>query len=139
MARKNKAPAKSFQQRQTEKRAAQQDQAVVEDMAAAYTCAEHLARDLAGQCEVRLDDLDYDLICSDLALGFWADGPAAAQPVLDLVRELDVEHRRSRDALIALRARLLEAAEQQGAHVHLEAHPIEHYREKIKRRLFPHA
>jgi len=137
MERKNKAPAKSFQQRQTEKRAAQQDQAVVEDMAAAFTCAEHLARDFAGQCEERLGEVDFDLLCGELALEFWADGPAAAQPVIDLLRELEAESRRSRDALQALRARLLEAAAQQGMHLHLEAHPIEHYRQAIKQRLFP--
>lgn len=138
MARRQATPAKTFQQRQTEKRdAAARDRAVVEDIAAKFTCSNEVAQDFAGQCETRIDDLDFDLLCSDLALDFWATPPPAAQPVVDLLRELADERRRHRAALSSLRERLRATTTSNGhAHTHLEL-PIEHYRQQVRQRLFP--
>lgn len=136
----NKTHAKTFQQRQTERRLREEredkDRAVVEDMASRFSCSDGVALDFAGQCEERLVDLDFDLICSKLALDFWADPPDAAHPVVDLLRELESERQRHRDALTQLRQRLLELTKNAAAHHHLPV-PIERYQEQVRDRLFP--
>lgn len=138
MARRGaKHQGKTFQQRQTEKQAAAaQDRAIVEDMAAKYTCSNAIAHDFAGQCEDRIDDLDFDLLCSQLALDFWASPPAAAQTVVDLLRELADERRRHQAALARLRERLLGTTGSEVVHLHLEL-PIDHYRQQVRDRIFP--
>ncbi|MEZ4361615.1 MAG: hypothetical protein R3B48_26825 [Kofleriaceae bacterium] len=135
--RQKKTNAKTFQQRQTERRLRdEQDRAVVEDMASKFTCSNAVARDFAGQCEERIVDLDFDLICSTLALDFWADPPEPARPVAELLREVDAERRRHKRALEQLRDRLLELTKSETSHHHL-ALPIEHYQEQVRQRLFP--
>lgn len=80
--------------------------------------------------------LDFDLLCSELALVFWADPPAAALPVVDALRELEAERRRYRAVLSQLRKRLLELTRGPVAHQHLSL-PISHYQGLIRDRLFP--
>ena len=134
--RHHKTPAKTFQQRQTERHLSdQKDRAVVEDMAARFTCSHGIAQDFAGQCEERLVDLDFDLLCSDLALGFWADPPEAARPVVDLLREIAAERRRHSEAIAQIRERLLAVNKDHPVHHHLD--PIEHYQARVRDRLFP--
>ena len=137
MARPNKTTPKTFQQRQTEQRLSDdKDRAVVEDMASRFSCSSGVAKDFAGQCEERLVDLDFDLLCSEIALGFWADPPAAALPVVDALRELEAERRRHRAALSQLREHLLELTKGAAAHHHLSL-PISHYQGLVRDRLFP--
>jgi hypothetical protein len=137
MTRRHKPAPKTFQQRQTEQRLRDDgDRAVVEDMASRFSCSSGVAKDFAGQCEERLVDLDFDLLCSELALGFWADPPPAALPVVDALRELEAERRRYRAALSQLRERLLELTRGPAAHQHLSL-PISHYQGLIRDRLFP--
>lgn len=134
---KNKAPTKTFQQRQTELRQRDaNDRAVVEDMASKFTCSNSIARDFAGQCEERIADLDFNLICSKLALDFWSDPPEPARPVVDALRELEAERQRHFDALTRLGERLRELTKGDVAHHHL-ALPTTHYQQKIRDRLFP--
>lgn len=135
--RPHKSHGKTFQQRQTERRQAEaHDRAVVEDMAAKFSCSNSVARDFAGQCETRIDDLDFDLLCSDMALDFWATPPPEAQPVIDLLRELADERRRHQAALASLRERLLATTQNAEVHKHLDL-PIEHYRQQVRERIFP--
>lgn len=138
MARRQAKPAKTFQQRQTEKREAEaRDRAVVEDIASKFTCSNEVALDFAEQCETRIDDLDFDLLCSELALEFWATPPPAAQLVVDLLHELADERRRHQAALSSLRERLRATINADvHSHTHLEL-PIEHYRQQVRQRLFP--
>jgi len=137
MARRTNKPApKTFQQRQTERRLAEErERSIVEDMASKYTCSNGVARDFAGQCEERLDDLDFDLLCSKLALDFWADPSNQAHPVVDLLREVEAERRRYHAALTKLRERLLDHTKSEQAHHHLGL-PIEHYRQQVRERIF---
>ena len=132
--------AKTFQQRQTERHQreseAAKDRAIVEDMAAQYSCSHGVARDFAGQCEERLVDVDFDLLCSDLALSFWSDPPQPALPVVDLLRELAAERRRYRDAIADLRERLLALTNGNPVHHHLPL-PVDYYEAKVRDRLFP--
>jgi hypothetical protein len=136
--RKHPTHAKTFQQRQTERRQceAEQDRAIVEDMAAKYACSNGVARDFAGQCEERLVDLDFDLLCSTLALDFWASPTEPARPVVDVLRELADERQRHRDAIARLRDRLLDLTRSAATHQHLDL-PIEHYQQQVRQRLFP--
>jgi hypothetical protein len=138
MARRHpKTHAKTFQQRQTERHLADaQDRAIVEDMAKKYTCTNSIARDFASQCHERITDVDFDIVCSQIALDFWADPPAAAQPVVDVLRELATERRRYLAALTQLQDRLLAFTKTDLIHEHLPL-PIEHYQEQIRDRLFP--
>lgn len=136
--RKNKAHIKTFQQHQTERRQQEinQEQTIIEDMTTKYTCSNGLARDFADQCDARLDALDFDLLCSALALDFWASPPERARPVVDTLRELADERRRHRGALAQLRDRLLDFTRSAATHQHL-ALPIDHYRQQVRQALFP--
>ena len=137
MARRHpKTHAKTFQQRQTERHLADaQDRAIVEDMAKNYTCTNSIARDFASQCHERITDVDFDIVCSQLALDFWADPPEAARPVVDVLRELAAERRRYLAALTQLHDRLLAYNTTDPIHEHLPR-PIEHYQERsVTRRL----
>lgn len=135
--RNNSGQTKTFQQRQTERRQREeQDRAVVEDMASKYTCSNGVARDFAGQCEERLVDVDFDLLCSTLALGFWASPPERARPVVDVLRELADERQRYRDALARFRDRLIDFTRSEATHQHLDL-PIEHYQQQVRQALFP--
>lgn len=136
--RKQTSHAKTFQQRQTERhhRPAEQDRAIVEDMASKFSCSNGVARDFAGQCEERLVDLDFDLLCSQLALDFWSSPPERARSVVDVLRELADERQRHRDALAQLRERLLDFTRSEATHHHLDL-PIEHYRQQVRQALFP--
>jgi hypothetical protein len=133
----NKTTPKTFQQRQTEQRLKDdKSRAVVEDMASRFSCSSGVANDFAGQCEERMIDLDFDLICSEIALGFWVDPLDAARPVVDALRELEVERRRHLAAITQLRERLLELSKGPAAHQHL-TQPIEHYQGLVRDRLYP--
>lgn len=138
MARRHpKTHAKTFQQRQTERHQADaQDRAIVEDMAKNYTCTNALAHNFASQCHERITDVDFDILCSQLALDFWADPPEAAQPVVDVLRELAAERRRYHTALTQLQQRLLAFTQTNIIHEHLPL-PIEHYQQLVRDRLFP--
>jgi hypothetical protein len=136
--RKHNNHAKTFQQRQTERRQreANQDRDIVEDMASKFSCSNGVARDFAGQCEERLVDLDFDLLCSQIALDFWVSPPERARPVVEILRELADERQRHRDAIARLRERLLDFTRTEATHHHLD-HPIEHYRQQVRQALFP--
>ena len=138
MARRHpKNHAKTFQQRQTERHQADaQDRAIVEDMATNDTCTNALAHNFASQCHERITDVEFDILCSQLALDFWADPPEPALPVVEVLRELAAERRRYHAALTQLRERLLAFTQTNIIHEHLPL-PIEHYQEQIRDRLFP--
>ena len=134
--RPNKTKAKTFQQRQTERHLTEQhDRDVVEDIAAQFTCSNAIARDFAGQCDERLVDLDFDLLCSELAVDFWASTPDTTRALVDALGELRAERRRHREALAQLGARLRDLTGGDVPHHHLDL-PIEHYREQVRVRLF---
>lgn len=131
-----KSHGKTFQQRQSERaQAAARDRELVEDMATKYACSNGIAHDFAEQCELRIDDLRFDLLCSDLALEFWAAASPATKPVIDLLHAVADERRRHQSALRDLRERLLETTRIEAVHSHLDL-PIEHYRQQIRERLF---
>jgi len=137
MARNQNKPPKTFQQRQTEQRLRDDhNRAVVESMASQFSCSHSVAHNFADQCEDRIRDLDFDLICGKLALDFWVDPPEAARPVVDVLRALEAERQRHMAALGQLRERLLELIKSEAVHQHLSL-PTAHYQELVRDRLFP--
>ena len=75
-------------------------------------------------------------MCDLYRLEFWADPPEAAQPVVEVLRELAAERRRYHAALTQLQDRLLAFTKTDLIHEHLPL-PIEHYQEQVRDRLFP--
>lgn len=139
MARRGKSLTKAEKAQRRQQRADDDLANVIADMAAQFTCLGAVAHDFAGQCSESLVDLEFDVASTELALEFWAERPAGAEHVVALLTELVAERRRHRDATAALAERLAAvaaAADQDHAeHVHLE--PIEAYRTRIRKRLFP--
>jgi hypothetical protein len=138
MARQHSKTVKTFQQRQTERRQREDQETtdLVEEMAARYSCSVGIARDFAEQCTLRLDDIDFDLACNQLALDFWSSPPEPAQPVVEILREIAVERQRHAEALTSLRDRLTQLSDDRATHHHLPL-PREHYQRQIRDRLYP--
>lgn len=138
MARQQKKPAKTFQQRQSERkqREDQETTELVEEMASRYSCSVGIARDFVEQCTLRLDDLDFDLACNQLALDFWSSPPEPAQPIIELLHEIAVERRRHAEALTSIRERLTQLSDERATHHHLPL-PLDHYEHQIRDRLYP--
>lgn len=140
MSRRRKKQGKSFQQRQAErKQREQQDQQeldeIVENMAMTYTCSTGTARDFADRCSDRLDDLEYELDCTRIATDFWSDAPAHTASLVDALRALTIEHQRHAAAIADLHRRLVELANDEAIHHHLDQ-PPGHYKNQLRLRLF---
>ncbi|HWO20045.1 MAG TPA: hypothetical protein VNO30_14765 [Kofleriaceae bacterium] len=113
-----------------------QERVIIEPIASNFFCSHMLAHDFADQCEVRLDDLDFDLRCGSLALELWATSPKHVRPVLDALHELTEERERHRDVLVRLRERLLDLSDREAVHHHLDYSP-EDLRQQVRRALSP--
>ena len=124
---------KTFQQRQSEKLVSRQDRADRpcgrRGHGIAILMLERPCRDFAHQCEHRIEDLDFDLVFSELALDFWSEEPEPARGVVDALRELEAERQRHFDALTVLEKRLRELTKGDVAHHHLPL-PNAHYQQK---------
>jgi hypothetical protein len=140
MSRRRKKQGKSFQQRQAERKQHEQQREpsvddVLTEMATKYTCSTETARDFAGQCSDRLDDLEYDLDCSRIARDFWSEAPAHTASLADALRELTAEHERHAAVLADLHRRMIELTNNEAVHHHLD--PPGDYRDQFRLRLFP--
>jgi hypothetical protein len=140
MSRRRKKQGKSFQQRQAERkqRERQDEQEVdeiVENMAATYTCSTETARDFADRCSDRLQDQEYEIDCTRIAIDFWSEAPAHAAPLLDALRELAAEQERHDAAIADLRRRMAELANNEAIHHHLDRSPS-HYQNQLRLHLF---
>jgi hypothetical protein len=125
---------KRANERRKEKQAAEELATAVEDTTSRFTCTTGVAEDFADQCEQRIYDLEFDLVCTRLALEMWGPVPSVtARPVVELLREVLAERERHHQALMQLGQRLDEYA-QRDIHEHLE--PMEKYAELVFKRLF---
>jgi hypothetical protein len=141
MSRRRKKQGKSFQQRQVERKEREQEQQreldeIVEDMAMRYTCALETARDFADRCSDQLDDLEYELDCSKIAIDFWSNAPAHTSALVDALRELAAEQERHAAVIADLHRRMIELATNEAVHHHLEDEPPEYYHDQLRLRLF---
>jgi len=136
MARKRKPlPTKQAKRRSHQQREAQQQNDVVQDTAARFTCAAETADDFAYQCTHAQEELDLDLLVHRLALEIWRDHPDRAPALLDALEELLAERLRHREMLERIGQRLQTLADDPAFHIHLE--PLEPYRDLVRSRLFP--
>ena len=115
-----------------EQRERQEQQAVVHHIAEAFTGDVSIARDFADQCSSRLDELGFDVECSQLAVELWDGRP---EPVVELLREIAAEQERHSEAMEDLFHRFCEIANSGAEPVRLGG-AIDHYREIVRRRLF---
>jgi hypothetical protein len=117
------------------RREAEQQNAVVQDTAARFTCAAETADDLAYHCTHAMETLDFDLLFHRLALEIWREHPDRAPALLETLEELLIERLRHREMLERIGQRLETIAEDPAFHIHLE--PIEKYRALVRSRIFP--
>ena len=136
MARKRKpVPNHRDKHHRQAQREAEQQNAVVQDTAARFTCAAEAADDFAYQCARALETLDFDLLFQQVALEIWREHPDRAPALLETLEELFTERLRNRETLERIRQRLETIAADPAFHIHLE--PIEKYRELVRSRVFP--
>jgi hypothetical protein len=140
MSRRRKKQGKSFQQRKVER--TQRDQqrqqeidAIIGDMATRYTCSMETARDFADRCSDQLDEMEYELDCTRVAIDFWSDAPPHAAPLVDALRELVAEHERHAAVIVDLHRRMSELTTDEAVHHHLDE-PPEYYENELRLRLF---
>src|SRR5438477_67643 len=108
--------------------------AAVAATTAILTCSRDLAHELDAQCELRDDDVEFDLGYAQLALEIWRPhATEGARALVEVLIELIAELQRHQRAVGALRDRLAEL-ELRDSHEHLE--PAEHFAELVYRRLF---
>lgn len=105
-------------------------------LTAYLTCLDSLARQVADDCEIHVENLAFDLATSRLAAEFWTDHPAA-QDVVAMLTELETEHQRHCDALTALSDRLQSFLQTAGPLAHVHLRPTEPYRQLVETRLYP--
>jgi hypothetical protein len=108
---------------------------IVQDMAMRYTCATETARDFADRCSDQLDDLEYELDCSRIAIDFWSEAPAHTALLVNALRELAAEYERHAAVVADLHRRMSELANSEAVQHHLEKSP-EHYQDELRLRLF---
>lgn len=100
------------------------------------TCLVSIATQAADDCAVHLEDHEFDLLTSRLAIEFWADHPAA-HDVVAMLAALEAEHQRHCDAITALAARFDAFAHRQVDLEHVHLRPTEPYRQRVEERLYP--
>jgi hypothetical protein len=102
------------------------------------TCLVTLAQEVADDCEGQLEDLEFDLATSRLAIEFWADNPAA-HDIVAMIAELEIEHQRHCATVSALADRFDAFVHSQANLEHVHLRPSEPYRQRVEERLFPSA
>jgi len=136
MARKRKPiPTQHDKRRQREQHEVAQQNNVVQDTAARFTCAAETADDFAYQCTRAQQELDLDLIVQRLALEIWREHPDRAPALLDAFEDLLAERLRHREMLERIGQRLQTLADDPAFHIHLDS--LEKYRDLVRSRLFP--
>lgn len=134
MARRRTRPTKAAQQARRRRREQQKFVAMVEEMTARYICSTGIALDFANQCDERLEDAEFDLACSGLALDFWSPSLRRHTRLVALLTNLALEQRRHAQVLNGLRDSFHELATEEAEHEHLE--PAADYETMLRQRLF---
>jgi hypothetical protein len=138
MARRGKKFTPAEKQRRQAKRHELDRLEAITGMTERLTCLASLACQAADDCELHVEDLEFDLATSRLAVEFWADHPAA-QDFVAMFADLEVEHQRHCEAITALAARFDAFVHSQANRAHVHLRPIEPYRQCVEERLYPPA
>lgn len=137
MARRSKLNPAEKQRRQAKREELDRLESVT-GMTERLTCLDSLACQAVNDCERYVEDLEFDLATSRLAVEFWADHPAA-QHVVAMFAELEHEHQRHCEVLTALAARFDAFLHGQANLPHVHLRPVDPYRERVEERLYPPA
>lgn len=136
MARRTKKLTPAEKQRRQARRNERDRLEAIAGMTEQLTCLASLTCQVIDDCEVHVEDLEFDLATSRLAVEFWADQPAA-QEVVAMLADLEVEHQRHCDAVTALAARFHAFVHRHAHHEHVHLRPSEPYRQQVEARLYP--
>jgi hypothetical protein len=138
MARRSKKLNPAEKQRRQAKRQELDRLESITGMTERLTCLDSLACQAVNDCELQVENLEFDLAASRLAVEFWVDHPAA-QHVVAMFADLEVEHRRHCEALTALGARFDAFLHSQANLPHVHLRPSDPYRQRVEDRLYPPA
>lgn len=138
MARRSKKLHPAEKQRRQAKRQELGRLEAIAGMTERLTCLASLACQAADDCERHVEELEFDLATSRLAVEFWADHPAG-QSFVTMVAELELEHQRHCEVITALAARFDAFLHSQANREHVHLRPIEPYRQRVEERLYPPA
>jgi len=108
---------------------------MVQDTTAVFTCATETAGDFHYQCGLRLEDLAFDLLFTNLAHEIWSAESHRAENLVAALAALLAERRHHQGALTELRERFAALVVDKAPHVHLD--PPEKYRNIVRACLFP--
>ena len=136
MARRSKKLNPAEKQRRQAKRHELDRLESITGMTERLTCLASLACQALDDCELHVEDLEFDLATSRLAVEFWADHPAA-QDVVAMLAELAVENQRHCNAVAALAARFDAFVHSQADREHVHLRPSEPYRQRVEERIYP--
>jgi hypothetical protein len=138
MTRSKQKLSKAERARRRELREKKEDESLVCDMAATFTCLYELGANFAERCELSVEDIDFNLACAEIAAGFWADHPGTAQNAVAMMRELAAELAQHKARITDLAKRFATFSQEHSEHdAHNHLDPPEPYRAIIRARLYP--
>lgn len=118
----------------SEKERRKQDDDLVQDTAAVFTCLTEIAEDFAYQCDDQSQNLEADIAFNKLALEMWRERKGPAEELVAILDALVDARERQRKILIELGKRFTALAAVDKKHQeHLG--PPEAYRDLIRRRI----
>ena len=138
MARRGKKFTPAEKQRRQAQRYERDRLEAITGMTERLTCLASLACQAAEDCELHVEDLEFDLATSRIAVEFWADHPAA-RDVVAMFAALEIEHQRHCEAITALAARFHAFVHSQANRDHVHLRPSDPYRQRVEERLYPPA
>ena len=116
MGKKRTRPTKAERERRRDRRAAAEQETLVQDTVARVGCTVNTAEDMAAQCESRIEDVECDLTFAWLAHDVWRDR-IEGKDLMPLIEELLAEQRRHGAAMHLLAQRFRTLCD--GEHQHL--------------------
>lgn len=131
---KNFTPVQQ-QQRQAQKHEHDRLEAIT-GVTEQLTCLDRLACQVVDDCTLHVENREFDLATSRLAIEFWADQPVA-KDVVAMLAAVQAEHQRHCDTMTAFAAQLTALVDNLGAKGHVHLRPSETYRQRVEAHLYP--
>lgn len=126
--------SRTEQRKRQQTREADKFNAMLKEIADAFSCSTKIATDFADQCALNRDNLEADLAFSDLALAVWQGRPGVENLVAALV-ELRDTRQRHLDIMAEFVRRFRHLAATDEAHAHLDSNAINP--DLVHRMVFP--
>ena len=106
---------------------------IARDTTTVFTCSEKIIDDFAYRCRRALEDLETHIQFAHIGRQMWQQRPGQAQVLAEILVAVCAEHRRRREALLALEARFQALAADSCWHEHLD--PVEPWQAFVRERL----